>query len=600
MNVIACITSWAQGLPQWQADAVRRLLEKETLSTDEKKEILLMLKAAHGLRDPDSPTLAPRPPQIAASATAQEAHTTTILAGVRDLKNVNSISSAQRVAFSHVGVTVVYGENGSGKSGYARVLKKACRARDTEEVIHPDVFSEADRGGPAEAIFEVVLQGEEKALPFVDGKPSPQVLSNFMVFDAKCSRLQVDKANPLVVVPAGLDLFSRLASLLAELRRQLEEEKRGLDVPPYFFESVPVETAVGTLIRSMSHLTRDDEITALATLSDEEVERLSSLEKTLADLKANDPIVQAEAIRRMKTRIEKLNERLGTIANILSVDKDLSLQRLFESARNAEDAARLASEDAFKNEPLPGTGTNVWKEMFEAARKYSEQLAYPGQPFPVTTTDSRCVLCLQELDTNTQVRLKRFQEFVQAETAQSAQKKRGAFERALKKVSDLDLSPDSQYPELLAEVKELSPEVADSLQRFWLASSAKKAALEKACKDENWDGIPETPCEATVELSGLAGVLDVAIREKQVTAQTDERQKLEKEWRELNTRRILSSHKEGTLAYLQNLRLKDILQRCVDATNTTGITRRGSELTKEVVTGSMQDALNDELQKLGL
>ncbi len=50
------------------------------------------------------------------------------------------------VSFKHLdpaslpaaGMTVIYGGNASGKSGYARVMKRACRARDQTEPIHPN------------------------------------------------------------------------------------------------------------------------------------------------------------------------------------------------------------------------------------------------------------------------------------------------------------------------------------------------------------------------------------------------------------------------------------------------------------------------------
>jgi len=51
------------------------------------------------------------------------------LIAMRDLRNVNATASGQRLSFSPQGLTLIYGDNGSGKSGYSRVLKRACRAR---------------------------------------------------------------------------------------------------------------------------------------------------------------------------------------------------------------------------------------------------------------------------------------------------------------------------------------------------------------------------------------------------------------------------------------------------------------------------------------
>jgi hypothetical protein len=72
-----------------------------------------------------------------AVAAVEDART---LVAIRDLRNVNALRSGQSLTLGPR-LTVVYGDNGSGKSGYARVLKKVYRARVVEEILG-DVCSE--------------------------------------------------------------------------------------------------------------------------------------------------------------------------------------------------------------------------------------------------------------------------------------------------------------------------------------------------------------------------------------------------------------------------------------------------------------------------
>ena len=51
------------------------------------------------------------------------------LLAVRGVKNVNRLRPDQRLTFGTDGVTVVFGFNGSGKSGYARLVKQMVRTR---------------------------------------------------------------------------------------------------------------------------------------------------------------------------------------------------------------------------------------------------------------------------------------------------------------------------------------------------------------------------------------------------------------------------------------------------------------------------------------
>jgi hypothetical protein len=57
------------------------------------------------------------------------------LLSIGDVRNVNIIKSGQTQPFAESGITVSYGNNGSGKSGYSRIMKLTFQARDKDELI---------------------------------------------------------------------------------------------------------------------------------------------------------------------------------------------------------------------------------------------------------------------------------------------------------------------------------------------------------------------------------------------------------------------------------------------------------------------------------
>ena len=65
--------------------------------------------------------------------------------------------------------------------------------------------------------------------------------------------------------------------------------------------------------------------------------------------------------------------------------------------RSQRKLLRLASDSLFREAPLPGVGSDAWRRLWEAARAYSDQVAYPGRTFPAPVEDERCVLCQQPL-----------------------------------------------------------------------------------------------------------------------------------------------------------------------------------------------------------
>jgi hypothetical protein len=51
-------------------------------------------------------------------------------------EGVNALAADQTLKFAPApGLTIVYGDNGAGKTGYIRILKQACRARGRELIL---------------------------------------------------------------------------------------------------------------------------------------------------------------------------------------------------------------------------------------------------------------------------------------------------------------------------------------------------------------------------------------------------------------------------------------------------------------------------------
>src|SRR6266508_3353290 len=198
----ADILAWAKKQPAWRQDVLRRILTKSFTKTDE-DECLELLKAEHGIiqsKLKSDPLDAKHLPVRSASATNLR------LVALDDIANVNRLAKDAALSLASGGLTLIYGDNGSGKSGFIRILKKACRARDDEAIL-PDVYATKRANSPASARF-TVEEGTTKLAPiawFDDGKPSADVLGRLAIFDSKCASVHVDGENRLEIVPHNLD-----------------------------------------------------------------------------------------------------------------------------------------------------------------------------------------------------------------------------------------------------------------------------------------------------------------------------------------------------------------------------------------------------------
>src|SRR5690625_3967416 len=418
LSLLQEILNWSQGLPAWQSDAVARVLAKQTLTAEDQDDLVALLKAANGIPDPKgrkpNPLTADQIPAPVKATTHVE------LLAIKNMRHVNAIAENQRLSFSPYGMTVIYGDNGSGKSGYSRVFKRACRARDPMEAIHPNAALPASQTGKAEAVFEIKIDGSAQDAHWSDGKAPPAALSSFAIFDSHCARAYLDSEDDFSYVPYGLDVFERLAKVCKHLKTAIETEHAQSAADLTAFAPLHGETAVGKLISGLSARTTQAQIEALATLSKEDLAQHAALDKSL---KENNPKEKATQLRLRARRVAAIATNAINKGALVDHTVVARLRKLADSYRTAQSAAALAAKQFTESESLlPGTGGGAWRELFDAARKFAAE-SHPDKVFPELGTDSPCPLCQQPLAEGA-ARLQRFESFIQAE----AEKKIGRAE----------------------------------------------------------------------------------------------------------------------------------------------------------------------------
>jgi len=112
MSILQDILIWTQGLPAWQSDATARLFAKQTLSQQDMEDLYALLKAEHGIPDPKGRTANKLSADQIPAASAANTHVE--LLAMKNLKHVNAIAENQRLSFGGKGITIIYGDNGSG------------------------------------------------------------------------------------------------------------------------------------------------------------------------------------------------------------------------------------------------------------------------------------------------------------------------------------------------------------------------------------------------------------------------------------------------------------------------------------------------------
>jgi energy-coupling factor transporter ATP-binding protein EcfA2 len=593
MSILQEILNWSHVLPKWQSDSIARLFSKGTLSNDDLDDLFALLKAEHGIPDPKNrKSVKLSSDQIPIST---QKDTQIKILGLKNLQHVNALANNQRLPFCSSGLTLIYGDNGAGKSGYVRVFKCVCRARDQNEPIYPNAFLPPSQTSVASAIFEVEVNGKPDELSWLNGKPAPEILSSIAVFDSRCARSYLDEEGDFAYVPYGLDILEELAVVCKKLKIMIENEQLQYIPDTSSFDNLIGDTVVGKLISKLSHQTKSEQVETLASLTPEEEERRHNLEK---NLKEQSPKEKAIQLRSCASRITKV--ALSAVQKLEKLDNAAvtKLRKLVEAHIIAQESVTLAAQQ-FKVDAgfLPGTGSTAWKELFLAARAFTIE-AYPGKHIHELGSAENCPLCQQPLDEGA-TRLKIFEEFIQQDVEKTAKIRKKELDDTYKIFSTESMSLGMD-DELFSEIDSFVKNLASDIRSFEAALITRHESIKAVVKSQNWDTIDNIPDSPAVRLQNLADKLiqDAETLEKLMDEKI--RATLQIEFNELEARMQLAKVKAAILIAIQRLDRQYKLKSCLSAIKTNTISLKAAELTEKVVSQELEKALNNEFKILGV
>ena len=593
MNVLQEILEWSRTRPAWQRDALRRLVVNGEVSVDEILALSEMCKSAYGLADqqeirpltrdhvPDTNGAAPR----------------VSLFSIFHHRGVNALAESQSLTFGS-NLTVVYGDNAAGKTGYIRILKSACHARGQEEILG-NVVSGSIPPKPAVAIKYSV--GTEHKPREWAGRGEDELISRVSVFDSQCAAVYLTEKTDVAFRPFGLDLFDKLVRACKAIRGQLERERRSVasNTLGALQAQIPEGTLVSKILANITSLTKPETVQGLSSFSEKEVSRLTLLEKSLLDLQANDPEKLARELSLRANRVQALTQHIKAVeASLSATAVDAVFNAKTQVRRKQEEAKRLR-ESTFPAGILDGTGSETWNVLWRSARQFSQEFAYPGQSFPVVDNGAHCVLCQQDLDHAARHRLQQFEEFVASATERELRQARENFEQLRKTIVGLRVQTES-IDETLKEIRIEHKAASDTIVAALITAEERRKAIVLALS-ENRDLSED--CPVLVSVAGAAHTLLTQITERVNTLRsrpTDEtRSRMSIEVRELRARQILAQHEQIVLEEIERKRKYAAYGLCIDDTKTHAITKKSSSVTQRVVTQQLKQSFGQELVNLG-
>jgi len=582
------LSAWFKDRPLWVQDAARRLIQQGDITPDDLNELVELCKheAAGNLGLSDGTSPEPIPDDAFNSVQGQGLLR---LKAIKDVVGINALAPRKPLEFGPQSLAIIYGVNGSGKSGYMRLLKHVCGAR-APGMLLGNVFAVPSQD--QECKIDYTCDGQDHELEWVSVNGIIDDLEDVAIYDTDCAHVYVDKEHEVSYEPPLLGLFRQLVDACGivdkVLRKEIESNVSALPKLPNDY----IGTDAASWFGKIDNNTSAEDVASHCTWTDNDTEALNTLNQRLLEV---DPQSKAENLRKAKEHLARLIKRLTETKTQLS---DEAFEEFLEAKEEAAAKRRAATDDAdriFATAPLDGVASESWRLLWEQARRFSEELAYTGNPFPNTDAEARCVLCQQPLADDTKERLQSFESFVKGSLEREASEAEQKVIKILEKQTDL---PDVEQLDSMLDLASVTEEALrkDVSTHFLMLGARREqfgteddlAKLSAMPNDEALDGL--VSLEINLEEQASAYERD---------AQTNDRTAPLKQRHELEARKWLSEQRASIKNEIERQKSIALLEITRRLTHTKALTDKASSLSEELVTEAFKNRFEDELSLLG-
>lgn len=582
------IVKWFGERHKWLQDAARRLLRNGEVTEADVEELLVLCKREAGIEVQGHAILEAQAVGNDAFQAGQKT-ATLWLKSIGDVHGINALAPREPLTFQNEPLTIVYGINGAGKSGYTRILKHCCGARG-QGALHRNVFETVK--SEQKCKIEYALNGVDKELEWTPTLGVHGDLQHICLYDTDAAGVYVNSENEVTYEPPLLTCFRVLVEVCEKINGMLDSEVKAKSSKKPVLPSEHALTNAGNWYEKINSKTTAQEVDDKCTWSEDDKKQLDTV---LERLKEENPAERSKALRKTKGHVTALKQLFVKGEVSLGLEAFAALVTAKNSFAASRQAADVDAKKVFEGLPVDGVASESWKLLWEQARQYSESEAYPSELFPNVNDSASCVLCQQPLTDEAKARLHTFEMFVKGGLEAEAKKAEEALQKVIDGIEAL-LFEDKIDDKLdLCELKDQSQR--DSIKTFAASLTKRKKSFLSSASDGDLVNLPTR--EAIEFLTSHEDSLENSAKAFDEDAKTDKRPEHQKTAKELRCKKWVSEQKNAVEAEILRLREVGLLQKAQGLTNTNALSLKKSTLAEELITKAFAERFEKELEHLG-
>lgn len=587
------IIEWFKGHDYWLQYAGNRLLEGESVTDELASTTYILFKEDCGLKKKEAERQDIIYNEVASNS--QEPNSELKLKTIKEIENVNALAAGQSIPINS-NLTIIYGGNGTGKSGYIRLLNNAFSSRGDKQIL-PNVFNDLTNKLP-QCKFSFQTDTSSFDLEFPSNRENI-AFSKFSVFDSHSVKVHLEQDNKLNFTPTGFEFFEKALQLYeavaAKLRDEIARNRPSNDFEKHFVN----ENVIQIEIVNLGHRTDIEKLKELGNYTEDDEVKLKELIEKWNELKALSIPKRIAELQKLQILLNEFADQQQAILDVLKPSDIEYYKKLITAFQRLSELAKQEGILSLKEYEIEALGSNEWRDFIKASKSYanavtesrSSETIYPAEK-------DNCLFCLQPLSEKENALINSYWTLLKSEAEAELNRIIQKIQEAEKSLKGLSSAKFDETTKLFEFINEFNVTLATKWKEIASATDSIRQNILLNLSKRRWEESVEDFTESTKDFDPITQLIKDTIEDLIKKNPAKELEDLETQINYFKDKSLLSKLLDKILQFVASHKWAAKAEKSLSVFNTRSITSKQGELFGEHITEKYTNTFNTECESL--